>query len=93
MAEQSPVSRLEQSVDEYVAARDKALLALDLDAIRNQLGRPASDEMCLLVAHKARYEAIRLPAEARLQSAAWLRERGYKRMTGTDLLPEGELPE
>ena len=81
------------SIEEEVAARDQALLALDFDFIRNQLGRPASDEMCLLVAHKARYEAVRLPAEARHQSAAWLRERGYGRMAGTPLLPEGELPE
>jgi hypothetical protein len=81
------------TVEEYVKARDEALLKLDLDHIRNQLGRPASDEMCLLVAHKARYEAVRLPVEARLESARWLRERGYKRMTGTELLPEGQLPE
>ena len=80
-------------IKEEVTARDKALLALDFDFIRYLIGRPASDEMCLLVAHKARYEAVRLPAEARHQSAAWLRERGYGRMTGTELLPEGELPE
>jgi hypothetical protein len=91
----TPLAMMSQyaTVEDYVKDRDNALLALDLDFIRNQLGRPASDEMCLMVAHKARYEATRLPAEARHASAQWLRERGLKRMTGTDLLPDGELPE
>ena len=81
------------SVEEYTAARDKALLDMDMDFIRNQLGVHVSDDMCLLVAHKARYECVRLPAEARHESARWLREKGYRRMTGDELLPAGELPE
>ncbi len=74
-------------------ARNKALRDLDMDYARNQMGRPASDEMVLLSLHKARYECTAIEDSYRHDSGKWLRERGYGRMTGTPLLPEGELPE
>jgi hypothetical protein len=74
-------------------ARNEALRTLDLDYARNQMGRPASDEMLLLSLHKARYECTGIEPEYRHESARWLRERGYGRLTGTPLLDDGELPE
>ena len=80
------------TVKAFVAARDKALADLDLEWVaKNYSMIPV--EMRLLTLHKARYEAINVSADLRHASRAWLAERGYKRMTGTDLLPEGELPE
>ena len=76
----------------WLEDRNKALMEMDYAWCRNQVGRHASDELCELSLHKARYECTMIPAEARHASAAWLRERGYGRITGTPILPEGELP-
>ena len=80
-------------LDEYLEARNKALIEMDFDSVRNMLGIHATDHMCELVLHKSRYECTTIPAEFRHASGAWLRERGYRRMTGSPLLPEGQLPE
>lgn len=72
--------------------RDEALRTLDMDYGRSILpGVP--DEVVLLGMHKARYELQTLSREIRMESARFLREGGWVRMTGEPLLPEGELPE
>ena len=72
---------------------DKQLLELDMKWARSQCPDNFDDEALLLGMHKIRYDKITLPDEARLISGEWLRERGYRRMMGNDLLPPGELPE
>lgn len=79
-------------LDEYLTARNKSMIEMDFDFVRNQIGRNASDQMCELTLHKARYECKTIPPEFRHSSGAWLREHGYSRMTGEPVLPEGELP-
>lgn len=86
------IDGLHDELREYLEARNKALLHMDFAFVRKQLGE-MSDEMCLLVLHKGRYDCTALPAAARHVSAAWLRENGYRDMNGEDILPEGELPE
>ncbi len=78
------------SIEEYVAERDQKLTECDLDWIIEQTGcDPALAEPVL---HKCRYEATFISRELRLISAEWLRQHGFKGLTGP-LLPEGELPE
>jgi hypothetical protein len=87
-------SSLDRSaIEEFLEARNKAMLEMDFDFLRNHVGRPMSDEMCELTLHKARYSCTSLPAEARHASAKWLRERGYHGLGGEVILPEGQLPE
>jgi hypothetical protein len=74
-------------------ARNKMLREMDVEAARNAMGPQASDELVLLTLHKVRYECTDIEDSYRHESAAWLRDRGYERMTGTPLLPEGALPE
>jgi len=83
-------------MNDWVKARNKALLALDVDwalvnAGPSPFGAPPTREVMLIALHKARYECPDMPAEARHSSGAWLRERGYGWRVGP-LLPEGELP-
>lgn len=79
-------------LEEVMEARNKALIAMDIDYfMRACPGAPRYQVE--VAAHKARYECVQIPAEFRHASGAWLRERGYGRMTGEELLPEGQLPE
>jgi hypothetical protein len=82
-----------RTLDVQLTERNRALVQMDYEYLRNQMGRYVSDEMCALTLHKARYECTTIPAECRHASRAWLAEKGYGRMTGGPLLPEGELPE
>jgi hypothetical protein len=85
--------------DDWLARRNAALLALDMDYARSALSvlvrqdTPLDDAVVLTVLHKARVEATSLPDAARRESARWLRERGFQRMTGEaadpDHLPTG----
>lgn len=77
---------------EEIEKRNKALLALDMNYLRNAMPT-STDEVRLAAAHKARYECTMLPAEARHTSRHWLAERDMGRMSGDELLPEGVLPE
>jgi len=71
-----------------------ALMALDLDWAREWLpgGHQARTEALLASMHKTRYELADFPAEVRHASGHWLRENGFRRATGAELLPEGVLP-
>ena len=76
--------------------RDRVVRTLDVEGARklHPGGYYADPDSTVLIAlHKARYELLHMPAELRHASGAWLRERGYGRMTGGPLLPEGQLPE
>jgi hypothetical protein len=76
----------------FLEERNAALVALDEDYVSRSV--PSyPPEMRLLVLHKSRYECTAIAPELRHASRAWLAERGFKRMTGDELLPEGELPE
>jgi hypothetical protein len=76
----------------WLQHRNEALRTLDMDWARRQLPGASDDEVRLLSMHKARYELKQLEPEYRHASGAWLRERGYRRFDGTELLPDGELP-
>lgn len=78
---------------EFLRQRDDALRTLDMDFARKLMPGASSDEVRLMALHKARYETTSMEPALRHASRAWLAERGYKRLTGTDLLPEGVLPE
>lgn len=84
----------ERSFENFILARNKAMREMDLEYARLMLRKPqASDDLCKTLMHKARYECTGIEAEYRHASRAWLDERGFGRMTGTPLLPQGELPE
>ena len=78
---------------QFLAERDKALIDLDMDWARRTMPDVSDDLVRLMALHKARYEVTTLSAELRHTSGQWLRERGLHRFDGTDLLPEGMLPE
>ncbi len=80
------------SLEEFLARRNKALVELDESYVAATVPK-APSEMRLMILHKSRYEVITIAPELRHASRKWLTERGYSRMTGTPLLPEGELPE
>lgn len=83
----------ERSLENYRAARNKAFREMDLQYARLMLrGKNPPDDVLILALHKARYECTDLEPEYRRESGAWLRERGYGRMTGEPVLPEGDLP-
>jgi hypothetical protein len=76
----------------FLDERNAALIALDESYVARSVPN-CPPEMRLLVLHKSRYECTGIAPEYRHASRAWLAERGFKRMTGDELLPEGELPE
>ena len=88
----NPFDTAMPDLKKFLRERNEALLSLDLEYAGRMTG--SRDKIILLLAlHKSRYECVQLPDEPRLESARWLRERGYHRMQGNlPLLPEGELP-
>lgn len=76
----------------YLAARDRALVDLDVDWLAKNMPQIPPD-IRLMVLHKARYEAINVADDLRHASRAWLAERGLGRAPDGPLLPEGDLPE
>jgi hypothetical protein len=88
----TPLAPTLDSVEAWVAERDAALIALDESYVAKTMPK-ANPAIRLLILHKARYEAVNVPAELRHASGKWLRDGGYVRLTGTPVLPEGELPE
>jgi len=91
----------EQSVaiSKFRKERNEAFISLDLDWAKNLMlpntcfSESFTGPFLLLGLHKARYECTDISAELRHKSGAWLRERGFGRMTGEPLLPKGELPQ
>lgn len=75
------------------AVRNKALSNLDIDWARRMMPDASNDHIRILAMHKARYECTQIAKDLRLISGEWLRKRGYERMYGGEILPEGELPE
>lgn len=76
-----------------IAERNLALIDLDMDYARKLMPTAGSDQIRLVALHKARYETIGIGDKFRLESGDWLRKHGYKRMTGSPVLPKGQLPE
>ena len=79
-------------LQKWIEERNRGLAALDMEYARKMLPGASSDFMLLLAMHKARYECTDLSDDLRHESAKWLREGGWSRMTGGPLLPDGELP-
>lgn len=87
------------TIEQFRNERNAALLALDMEWARARAreacastGRPMpNDETLLASLHKARYDCTSLDDQPRLESGAWLRERGLRRMCGLPLLPDGML--
>jgi hypothetical protein len=79
-------------LEQFIAARDWALVTLDESYVAKTVPA-APPSIRLTILHKARYECINIDPQLRHESRAWLAERGLSRMTGTPLLPAGELPE
>lgn len=82
-----------KDVQEFIAERNAALESLDMDYARRVMPGHLTDDVRLIGMHKARYESIGCSRESRHASGLWLRERGYGRISGTPILPEGTLPE
>src|SRR4029078_12182025 len=80
-----------QNLESWLAERDAALTALDMDYARSMARPNTPDDILLIGMHKARYECRSIARELRLISAEWLRERGFQGGYGP-LLPVGELP-
>lgn len=79
--------------DPSIVERNKALSELDMEWARRKMPEATNDHIRLLAMHKSRYECLHIDAQLRHDSGKWLKENGYKRMFGMELLPEGELPE
>lgn len=82
----------DDALKRFLAQRNEALRTLDESFLAMTMPQ-VKPEMRLLILHKARYETTTIDAKLRHESRAWLAERGFGRMTGAPLLPEGELPE
>jgi hypothetical protein len=80
------------SIEQYLTERDQAASIMDLEWARQNGMAGMSDESIRIAMHKMRYELTSIDPELRHESAKWLRDRNYGRMTGGALLPEGELP-
>lgn len=81
------------SFEDVLKQRDQALINMDLVYLRRMFPDAMNDHVLEAAAHKARYEIKRLDPKLRHESGAWLRQHGYRRAYGMELLPEGELPE
>lgn len=83
----------QQRPPKMMEQRNAALASLDMDYARRMLPNAENDMVRLMAMHKARYETTTMPRELRHESGEWLRSRGYRRIGGLPLLPEGELPQ
>jgi hypothetical protein len=81
-----------ETIEAFKAARNKALVDLDMDWARMMIPDASSDDVRLTSLHKTRLECLEIPDAVRLESLEWLRAGGFKRMDGLDLPPPGELP-
>jgi hypothetical protein len=79
------------SLVRFIEARNAALRTLDLNWARRTVPY-VNDETLLVTLHKTRYDCTMIEDHLRLESAEWLRARGYKALGGVPLLPPGELP-
>lgn len=70
-----------------------ALVNLDLDWARKAMPGESADDVRLVALHRARYESVKVPPELRIESGAWLRERGLLRSNLHPVLPGDKLPE
>lgn len=78
-------------LEQYLAERNAAFESLNIDwAIRQ--APYMSREVAEIALHKGRYECVTMPPALRHESAMWLRERGFKRMSGDEILSDDELP-
>ena len=87
-----PSEGIHADIAAWKAERNAALEAMDMRYAENMMPK-AAPEVRLMAMHKARYECTGISRDARLQSAAWMREHDIMRFTGTPVLPGKELPE
>ena len=68
-----------------------ALEKMDLSYFKER--NPHVDEDVMIIGlHKCRYDCTLISKNARLESAEWLRAKGYQGMYGIPLVPAGQLP-
>lgn len=86
------LDRWKAETEAFVKERDEMLLALDPVKVRAfyakhnpQVPPLPSDDMAMLVCHKARTAALSLPIEERVLSRDWLRERNSHHFGGKEL--------
>lgn len=85
------------NIEEYIAARNKALVELDVEWGRASIsaisGGYVDEQVIMAALHKARYEVPAIPPTLRRESREWLEAHGFSRLLGQPW-PEGdELPE
>jgi hypothetical protein len=78
--------------EERVADRLRALIQLDLEWARKVMPGESADDVRLVAMHRSRYENDQVPREFRIESGAWLLERGLLRANLHPVLPDGKLP-
>lgn len=83
---------MEQSLEDYLAERNAALAAMDMQWARRSTSG-VSDEVLLVAMHKARVEVATMKPELRHESMAWLKDLGCSRMGGLPWPADGGLPE
>lgn len=84
-----------QELRKFIAERNRAFEAGDLEWARATAPYEMSDEVIETAFHKSRYECTQVSDARRLESQKWLVERNMRRMTGEpvalgDPLPGGE---
>lgn len=91
-----------QRFEDWIKARDQALLNLDVEYAKREVmpdippevfADLGGDEFVLSCLHKARYELTSMPPEARCASREWLEARGLSRLRNLPWSEDGSLPE
>lgn len=70
----------------------ESLTAMNMDWARETMPDVLNDNVRICRMHQLRYEGNDLDNYVRLSSYMWLELRGFRRLTGGELLPYGELP-
>lgn len=82
----------EKDLEQFLAERNQAFIALDIQWARRMAPGLTSDEAAILALHKARYECKQIPDDLRQDSRRFLIAAGSTRLGDLPWPPEGELP-
>ena len=87
------MSRLENDLQKWNRARNKALRTLDMRwARREALPDKPPNDVLLAALHKARYQCPAIEVELRMESGRWLLAHGMQGIDGA-IPPDGGLPQ
>lgn len=79
---------LQAKVDKFIAERNRAFEADDLEWARKHMPfKPSSDVVPEIAFHKARAGCAQVSPAKRQASYAWLTERGYSMLPGQEAPP------